>query len=367
MNGLEAISNLGVSVWLDDLGRRRIVTGELANLIADRCVVGVTTNPSIFAKAVGDGADYADQLAALARSGADATAAVRALTTDDVRKACDVFTPVHLATHGLDGRVSIEVDPRLAADTDATVNEAQALWDTVDRPNLFIKIPGTKAGLPAITTALSRGISVNVTLIFGLPRYAEVVDAWLSGLEQAAAAGHDLSQIASVASFFVSRVDTAYDKRLDAIGTDAARAVRGAAAIANARLAYAHFLDVMSSPRWQALAAAGTRPQRPLWASTSTKDPTFDDTRYVTELVADHTVNTMPLETLQAVADHGVVHGPTIGDASGSRIVMQQLAELGIDYDEVVQELENDGVAAFEKAWLQLIDSVDQAMAGSRG
>lgn len=366
MNGLEAISSLGVSVWLDDLGRRRIVSGELADLIARRHVVGVTTNPSIFAKAVGDGADYADQIQTLAQSGADATAAVRALTTDDVRQACDVFTDVHLATDGLDGRVSLEVDPRLAADTDATVVEAQALWETVNRPNLFIKIPGTEAGLPAITTALSRGISVNVTLIFGLPRYREVVEAWLAGLEQAADAGHDLSHLASVASFFISRFDTKVDQRLDAIDTSEAEEIRGATAIANARLAYAHFLEVMASPRWQALAQRGARPQRPLWASTSTKDPTYDDTRYVTELVAAQTVNTMPFDTLQAVEDHGGIDGPTIGDPASSQVIMDKLASLGIDYDDVIQELEDEGVEAFEKAWEQLIDSVDRAMAGVR-
>ncbi len=366
MNGLAAISELGVSVWLDDLGRHRIQSGELAQLIAERHVVGVTTNPSIFAAAVGDGAQYAEQIASLTSAGADVNAVVRALTVDDVQQACDVFAGVHRASNGKDGRVSLEVDPRLAGDTDATVAEAQALWQAVDRPNLMIKIPGTPQGLPAITATLARGISVNVTLIFGLPRYRDVVDAWLSGLEQALKAGHAVSDIASVASFFISRFDTAVDKRLDTIDTDAARAVRGASAIANARLAYAHFRDVLESPRWRALAVAGATPQRPLWASTSTKDPTFEDTRYVTELVAAQTVNTMPPKTLEAVYDHGVVHGATIGEPAASQVVMDQLAELGIDYREVVQQLEDEGVAAFEKSWLQLIDSVEQAMAASR-
>lgn len=366
MNALATLSELGVSVWLDDLGRHRIVSGELARLIDERNVVGVTTNPSIFAAAVGDGAQYAEQIGALTSAGADVDAVVRALTVDDVRQACDVFADVHRATQGRDGRVSLEVDPRLAGDTDATVAEAQTLWQVVDRPNLMIKIPGTPQGLPAITAALTHGISVNVTLIFGLPRYRDVVDAWLSGLEQAAAAGHDLSGISSVASFFISRFDTAVDKRLDAIGTDAARAVRGASAIANARLAYAHFRDVLQTPRWRALADVGATSQRPLWASTSTKDPTFEDTKYVVELVAAQTVNTMPPKTIEAVHEHGMVHGATIGDPAAAQLVMDQLAALGIDYGEVVQQLEDEGVAAFEKSWLQLIDSVEQAMADSR-
>jgi len=367
MTALEDLSAAGVSVWLDDLGRHRLVSGELARLILDRSVVGVTTNPSIFAAAVGDGTDYAEQIKLLTDSGATVGAVVRALTVDDVRQACDVLAEVFTTSDGLDGRVSLEVDPRLSADTEASVAEAVELWHQVSRPNLMVKIPGTVAGLPAITAALTAGISVNVTLIFGLDRYREVTDAWLTGLEQAHAAGLDLASIGSVASFFISRFDTAVDRRLDALTDPVAAEVRGRTAIANAHLAYAHFSQLMSEERWLRLAAVGARPQRPLWASTSTKDPAFEDTRYVTELVAPLTVNTMPPATLDAVHDHGSIAGVTIGaDPTRAQAVIDSMQRLGISYHEVVEQLEREGVAAFEKSWRQLFDSVQAAMDRTR-
>ena len=358
MNALADLSAAGVAVWLDDLSRERLRSGNLAGLVADRHVVGVTTNPSIFQKALSEGAAYDEQLRDLALRGTDVGEAVRALTTYDVRWACDVLRPVYDATDGVDGRVSIEVDPRIAHDSDRTVAEAKALWWLVDRPNLYIKIPATLAGLPAITAVLAEGISVNVTLIFSLERYDAVMDAFLAGLEQAKANGHDLSRLGSVASFFVSRVDSEVDGRLGQ-----GHELRGKAAIANARLAYQHYEQVFAGERWAALAAAGARPQRPLWASTGVKDPAYDDTQYVVELVAPGTVNTMPEATLEAVADHGVVRGDTVTAAYGdAQMVLAGLAEAGISYDQVVQQLEDEGVEKFEQAWDQLIGSVTEQL-----
>ena len=309
---LDRLAANGVSVWLDDLSRERIASGNLAAVIRNKGVVGVTTNPTIFAAALAKGDAYTDQVRALAAAGSSVDEAVFSITTDDVRSACDEFRSCYDATDGLDGRVSIEVDPRLAKQTEATIASARRLWQVVDRPNAMIKIPATVEGLPAITAVLADGISVNVTLIFSLDRYREVMNAFLAGLEQAHQKGLDLSTIASVASFFVSRVDTEIDRRLTDLGTDQARGLRGQAAIANARLAYQAYEGVFSSPRWQPLADAGARPQRPLWASTGVKDPDYSDTMYVTELVAPGTVNTMPEKTLDAVADHGEVTGDTV-------------------------------------------------------
>ncbi len=361
---LADLSAAGVSIWLDDLSRERLASGNLASLIADRHVVGVTTNPSIFQKALSDGAAYAEQVHDLAIRDVSVEEAVRALTTADVRAACDLLRPAYDTTDGLDGRVSIEVDPRLAGDTARTIAEARALWWLVDRPNLFIKIPATPEGLPAITAAISEGISVNVTLIFSLDRYAEVVDAYLAGLEAAQQAGHDLHTITSVASFFVSRVDTEIDARLEKLDTPQATELLGKAAIANARLAYRHFEQVSAGERWQTLAAAGARPQRPLWASTSVKNPAYDDTRYVVDLVAPDTVNTMPEGTLDAVADHGVIRGDTItGAYDDADAALAALADVGISYDEVVGLLETNGVAAFEASWEELLGGVEAALA----
>jgi len=354
VNALADLSSAGVAVWLDDLSRERLRSGNLVELVRDHSVVGVTTNPSIFQKALSDGAAYDEQVRDLALRGCDVGEAVRALTSYDVRWACDVLLPVHQGSDRVDGRVSIEVDPRIAHDTARTVAEAKALWWLVDRPNLFIKIPATLAGLPAITAVLAEGISVNVTLIFSLARYDAVMDAFLAGMEQAKANGHDLAAMGSVASFFVSRVDSEVDKRLGA-GSE----LRGKAAIANARLAYQHYEQVVGGERWRALAAAGAKPQRPLWASTGVKDPAYDDTQYVVELVAPGTVNTMPEATLQAVADHGVSRGDTVtGSYAAAQQVMDDLAAAGISYDEVVAQLETEGVAKFEQAWNELIASV---------
>lgn len=355
---LAALSAAGVSVWLDDLSRDRLTSGNLAELVATRSVVGVTTNPTIFQKALEKGHAYDKQLAELAARGADVDAVIRTVTTDDVRNACDVLTKAWEASDGVDGRVSIEVDPRLAHDTDKTVAQAVELWKIVDRPNLFIKIPATKAGLPAITAVLAEGISVNVTLIFSVERHREVMDAYLAGLEAAKAAGHDLAKIHSVASFFVSRVDTEVDSRLEKIGSADALALRGKAGVANARLAYAAYEEVFAGERFAALAAHGARVQRPLWASTGVKNPDYPDTLYVTELVAPHTVNTMPEATIEAVADHGDVTGNTIaGTASSAQQVFDQLSAVGIDLTDVFLVLENEGVNKFEVSWGELLDA----------
>nr|WP_046283009.1 transaldolase [Mycobacterium sp. UM_NZ2] len=355
---LAALSAAGVSVWLDDLSRDRLTSGNLAELVATRSVVGVTTNPTIFQKALEKGHAYDKQLAELAARGADVDAVIRTVTTDDVRNACDVLSAAWEATDGVDGRVSIEVDPRLAHETDKTVAQAVELWKIVDRPNLLIKIPATKAGLPAITAVLAEGISVNVTLIFSVERHREVMDAYLAGLEAAKAAGHDLAKIHSVASFFVSRVDTEIDARLEKIGSAEALALRGKAGLANARLAYAAYEEVFAGERFAALAADGARVQRPLWASTGVKNPDYPDTLYVTELVAAHTVNTMPEPTLDAVADHGDITGDTIaGTAAASQQVFDQLAAVGIDLTDVFVVLENEGVEKFEASWGELLDA----------
>lgn len=365
---LDQVADAGVAVWLDDLSRERLRTGNLQELVDRDRVVGVTTNPSIFASALSKGDAYDEQLRALAPGGTDdaaVDAAVFAITTDDVRDAADVLRPVHDATGGQDGRVSIEVDPRLAHDAAATVDSARALWSTVDRPNVFIKIPATVEGLTAIADVLADGISVNVTLIFSLERYRAVLDAFLSGLERARENGHDLAPIASVASFFVSRVDAAVDPRLDEIGTDEAAALRGRAAIANARLAYGVYTEVVAGDRWQALAAAGAHPQRPLWASTGVKDEAYPDTRYVDELVVDGVVNTMPEATLRAVADHGDFRGDTVtGTQAAAQDVVDGLARLGVSLDEVTDQLEREGVEKFEASWSELLGTVRDGLGG---
>ena len=361
---LADLSARGVSVWLDDLSRRRLATGSLANLVAHHHVTGVTTNPTIFAKAIAGGDDaYAGQLHDLWVRGTSVEEALRALTTHDVRWACDVLRPAYDATDGVDGRASIEVDPRLAHDTEATIAEARALWWRVDRPNLFVKIPAARQGLPAIAACLAEGISINVTLIFSLARYDEVIDAFLDGMERARQAGHDLSTIGSVASFFVSRVDTEVDARLDKIGTAAAAGLRGRAAIANARLAYQHYERMLAAPRWAALAAEGARPQRPLWASTSVKDPAYPDTRYVTDLVAPGVVNTMPEATLRAVAEHGQVPADSVrGHYQDARQVLSQLQDLGVDYNDVTAGLEEHGLDIFDASWRGLSDQLASAL-----
>ncbi len=361
---LAALLRAGVSLWLDDLSRERLASGSLARLVEDQHVSGITTNPTIFAKAIADSPAYASPLAELAARGASAEEAVGLLTTDDVRMACDVLRPVYEATDGVDGRVSIEVDPRLAYDSDATIAQARSLWQTVDRPNLFVKIPAALQGLKAISVCLAEGISINVTLLFSLARYGQVEQAFLTGMEQAREAGIDLAGICSVASFFVSRVDSEVDARLDAIGSPEAEALRGQAAIANARLAYQRYEHMLAGERWQALASVGARPQRLLWASTSTKDPTYSDTRYVVGLVAPDVVITMPEATLRAVADHGVIPTDSIRDAyQESQEVLDRLGALGVDYDDVVTRLEDDGISAFSESWNQLTAAIQRRLA----
>jgi transaldolase len=361
-----------VSVWLDDISRQRLATGGLAELVEKRHVVGVTSNPTIFAKAVSAAEDYNEQVKDLAVRGVDLEEAVRAITTYDVRWACDVLRDAYDATDGKDGRVSIEVDPRLAHRTDATIAEARALWWLVDRPNVMIKIPATQEGLAAITAATAEGISVNVTLIFSLERYRAVMDAFLSGLEQAHSKGVDLSSIRSVASFFVSRIDTEVDKRLDALAdtehADEAKNLRSKAAVANARLAYREFQEVFSSERWTPLESAGAHKQRPLWASTSVKDPKLPDTMYVVELVAPDTVNTMPEATIEATADHGEIDGDQVTtNYDDAQQVLDRLEKIGISYDDVVQVVEDEGVDKFEKSWQELLDTVRTELEKARG
>jgi transaldolase len=356
---LSALSAAGVSVWLDDLSRDRLTSGNLQQLIDTRSVVGVTTNPLIFQHAISGGGAYTRQLTKLAENGSDADSAIRTIITDDVRQACDVLRREWEASGGVDGRVSIEVDPRLAHDTEATIGQAAELWKMVDRPNLFIKIPATTAGMPAITATVAAGISVNVTLIFSVERHRQAMDAYLAGLEVAHDAGRDLTGIHSVASLFVSRIDTEIDQRLEVIGTDAAMALRGQAAIANARLAYAAYQDVFEAgARYAALSYGGGHVQRPLWASTGVKNPAYPDTRYVTELIAPHTVATIPEHTLEALADHGVIVGDSItGAATDAQTVLDDVSAVGVDLPDVFRMLENDGVAKFAASWRQLLDA----------
>ena len=358
----QKLSDAGVSIWLDDLSRERLTSGNLAELIKTHNVVGVTTNPTIFAGALSKGAAYAEQMRELAAAGASVEEAVFAATCDDVRAACDVFAPVYKASNGFDGRVSIEVDPRLARDAEGTAKMARELYERVGRENVMIKIPATQEGLRPIAETLAAGISVNVTLIFSLTRYREVINAYMLGLEQALENGKDLSTIHSVASFFVSRVDTEVDGRLEAIGGDAIE-LKGKAGLANARLAYEVFEEMFSTERWARLQAHGANVQRPLWASTGVKDPSLPDTLYVTGLVAPNTVNTMPEATLNAVADHGEITGNTIvPNYSESNKVLDAIAERGISYTEVVEKLETEGLSKFDVSWEELLQTVREAL-----
>ncbi|MGC4786074.1 transaldolase [Micromonospora zamorensis] len=360
---LNELTAAGVAVWLDDLSRVRLSSGGLDQLRREKHVAGVTTNPTIFAKALSDADEYNWQLRDLATRGIEVEESVRMLTTYDVRWACDVMRPSYDGSAGVDGRVSIEVDPRVAHDSDRTVAEARALWWLVDRPNLFIKIPATEEGLSAITDTLAEGISVNVTLIFGLDRYSAVMEAFLAGLEKAKANGHDLSTIGSVASFFVSRVDAEVDKRLEKIGSEQAKSLRGKAAVANAQLAYERYTEVFSSDRWKALADARAHPQRPLWASTSTKNPDYRDVIYVEELIAPGTVNTMPESVIHAYADHGETRGDTItGAYDAARKVFADLESVGVDMADVIATLEREGVEKFEASWQELLDGVRKSL-----
>lgn len=367
-NPLAQLTSEGVSVWLDDLSRDRIVSGDLRRLIDERHVVGVTTNPTIFANALAKGDAYDEQVATLAASGMSASDAVVDITTHDVTKGCDIFRPLYDSTQGRDGRVSIEVEPSLAHDTAGTITQGRMLWDTVDRPNVMIKVPATVEGLEAITELTALGISVNVTLIFSLERHRQVINAYLTGLERARAEGIDLADIRSVASFFVSRVDTEVDSRLEAMGTQEALSLKGKAGIANARLAYQIFQQEFSSERAKSLLAAGANLQRPLWASTGVKDPAFKDTLYVEELVAADTVNTMPEKTMEATFDHGDIRGDTVtGNYDEANGVLDAIANLGISYREVTELLEKEGVEKFTVSWNELLDTISAALDSARG
>jgi transaldolase len=360
---LAELSAAGVSIWLDDLSRERIESGNLAEIVAEKHVVGVTTNPTIFASALKEGERYDDQVAGLTRGGASVEDVIAELTTDDVRNACDVLAGVYETSGGQDGRVSIEVPPALAFDTEGTLEAARSLWRKVDRPNLMIKIPGTTEGIPAIVGSLCEGISVNVTLIFGLSRYEQVMDAYLTGLEQARNGGVDLSTVHSVASFFVSRVDSEVDARLEKVGSDEAMALRGKAAVANARLAFQKYEELFGGERFAALAEAGANKQRPLWASTGVKNPDYSDTLYVTDLVTAGTVNTMPEKTMAAFADHGEVAGDQVrGRYDEARQLLDELARLGIEYDDVIDTLEQEGVDKFVASWHELVGTVEGQM-----
>jgi transaldolase len=362
-----ALSAAGVSIWLDDLSRELLETGKLESLVAEKNVVGVTTNPTIFASALAKGERYDAQVKELAAAGTETTAAIFEITTQDVANASDLFKPIYDATNGSDGRVSIEVEPGFAHKTQETIEQAKFLFEKVDRENVLIKIPATVEGLEAITETIAAGISVNVTLIFSLERYRAVIDAYLGGLEKAKANGHDLSKIHSVASFFVSRVDTEIDKRLDAVGTDEAKALKSKAGVANAQLAYEVFEQAFASERAKGLLAAGANPQRPLWASTGVKDPSLPDTLYVTELVAPNTVNTMPEKTLDATFDHGVITGDTVtGNYADAKGVLDALAALGVDYDDVTATLEREGVDKFNISWAELVETVKAALEGAK-
>jgi transaldolase len=352
---LADLSAAGVAVWLDDLSRDRIRSGNLQSLVDEHSVVGATTNPSIFAAAISGSDSYDDQVHALAIRKVDVQEALRTITAADVRDACDLFRPVHERQPG-DGRVSLEVAPGLAHDTDATNAEAAHLWWLVDRPNLYIKIPATEAGLPAIAETISKGISVNVTLIFSIDRYRGVMDAYLSGLEKRLAEGGSIDGLASVASFFVSRVDTEIDKRLDKLGADPS--LKGKAGIANAQLAYQAYEEVFSSDRWRTLEAKGAVPQRPLWASTGVKNPEYSDTMYISELIAPGTVNTMPEKTMMAYADHGAPGTPVQKSYDEAAGVMKAVADAGVDLDDVFRVLEEEGVQKFVDAWDELTASV---------
>ncbi len=361
---LAALSAAGVSVWLDDLSRDRLQTGNLQELIDTQQRRRRDHQPVDLPGGAVQGQRLRRQVNELAERGADVDATIRTVTTDDVRNACDVLAKQYELSGGVDGRVSIEVDPRLAHDTDKTILQAIELWKIVDRPNLLIKIPATMAGLPAITAVIAEGISVNVTLIFSVERHRLVMDAYLAGLEKAKEAGHDISKIHSVASFFVSRVDTEIDKRLEKIGSEEALALRGKAGVANARLAYAAYEEVfVGGSRFEPLKADGARVQRPLWASTGVKNPDYSDTLYVTELVAPNTVNTMPEKTIDAVADHGVITGDTVtGKGAEAQGVFDKLDAVGIDLPDVFKVLEDEGVEKFEKSWQELLDATQEQL-----
>ena len=361
MNHISELGQLGTSTWLDDLSRERLVSGNLKEIISAKSIVGVTTNPAIFAAAMTNGTAYDAALSTLKEAKATADEAVYALAIEDVKNACDLFADIYSSTNGADGRVSIEVDPRISDDATATLEQARELWSKVDRPNVMIKIPATTGSLPAIEDALAEGISVNVTLIFSVDRYRDVIEAFRTGLKRAAEAGKDVSTIHSVASFFVSRLDTEVDKRLEAIGSESALALRGKAGVANAQRAYALFQDALLN---DADLPEGAHLQRPLWASTGVKNPEYPATLYVSELAGPHTVNTMPEKTIDAVLSEGNLHGDALSDSrEAAEGVFAQLEEAGIDFDDVFAVLEREGVDKFVAAWEELLASIKERLA----
>ena len=355
----QQVLDAGTSIWLDDLSRAKISgtdSHSLPSRIAASGVVGVTTNPSIFSAAISGAAEYSADIAQM--KGVSVDDVVKKLTTDDVRQACDLFTQIYTSSKGVDGRVSIEVDPRLAHDTEGTIAAGKELWAIIDRPNVMIKVPATIEGLPAITELIAAGISVNVTLIFSVKRYGQVIDAYLQGIERC----ENPSAVHSVASFFISRIDSSVDALLKANGSAEATALLGKAAIANAHLAYQLFEEKFASSKWDALAAKGANKQRPLWASTGVKDPAYPDTQYVIELIAPDTVNTMPQSTLDALIDHGDVRGNTISGKYPEAVqVLKGLSALGISLDQITTDLEIDGVKKFAQAWDELLENVKAA------
>jgi transaldolase len=353
---LHELSERGVSVWMDSLSREMLETGELARLIEEDAVVGVTSNPTIFEKALSSGGWYDDQLRDVLERQDDTKEVFIELAVRDVQEACDLLLPAWESSQGVDGRVSIEVDPDLAYDRDASFDEAMRLHELVDRQNAYVKIPGTEPGLGAIEDCIAAGRSINVTLIFSLERYAEVAEAYIAGLERLAAAGGDLSQVTSVASFFVSRVDTEADRRLEELGR---QDLQGKLAVANAKLAYQHYLSTFAGERWGALAAAGARPQRCLWASTSTKNPAYRDVLYVEDLIGPDTVNTMPAETIAAFQDHGEVQDTLTEGVEQAHALLDELAAAGVDYDDVVATLESEGVQKFSDSFASLREGIE--------
>ncbi|MPZ53872.1 MAG: transaldolase [Acidimicrobiia bacterium] len=351
----------GVSAWIDELSRAMLDSGDLERLVEEDSIRGVTSNPTIFAKAITGSTDYDEQVAEMAGRGAETTEIITTLMADDLRRACDVLADVHRDTNGRDGFVSVEVTPSLAHDSEETIAEAREWVKSIDRPNLLVKVPATEAGLPAIEQLTAEGISVNITLIFSLDRYRAVMGSYLAGLSRAASDGIELSGIASVGSFFVSRMDVEVDARLDEIGSEKALSLRGKTAIANAQLAYEAYEDTFRGDQWQQLVSNGARVQRPLWASTSTKDPSYPDTMYVDALVAHHTVNTMPIETVRAYQDHGkppTGFGPE--EIAHAHTVLDDMAAVGIGYDDVMEVLEREGVEKFTASWDEVVADVDQ-------
>ena len=360
MNAIDDLKKVGTSTWLDDLSRDRLTSGNLKELLSSKSIVGVTTNPSIFAAAMGKGTAYDEQIGELKQSGSSVDDGVYTMAIKDVQDACDLFAEIYKESDGKDGRVSIEVDPRISADRDATLTQAKNLWERVNRPNVMIKIPATQGSMPAISDALAEGISVNVTLIFSVPVYRSVVAAYIDGIKRAAENGHDVSKSHSVASFFVSRVDTEVDKRLDAIGTPEALALKGKAGIANAHRAYAAFEDLFKD----ADLPEGAHVQRPLWASTGVKNSDYPQDMYVTELAGPDTVNTMPEKTIDAAIEGNGIHGDTLtGKGDEAEELFQKLSTLGIDFDDVFQVLEREGVEKFVQAWEELLDSMKGKLA----